>query len=99
MQKGNTAAAGKDDCMKVLTDLVQTLVSQLKNQSTTTDGKQSHQKAMQDFLVKLRSDAMGALHLDISLETVQRLTDQEVILIGVGESPLHPKVNHNQVVL
>ena len=62
-------------------------------------GRRANSKAMLDFLVEIRSDAMGALNLDISLETVQRLTDQEVILIGVGESPLHPKVNHNQVVL
>ena len=48
-QKGNTAAAGKDDSMKVLTDLVQTLVSQLKNQFTTTVGKQSHQQGNTGF--------------------------------------------------
>ena len=61
MQKGNTATAGKDDSMKVLTDLVQTLVSQLKNQSTTTDGKKSHQQGNAGFSGRNKIRCYGCL--------------------------------------
>lgn len=61
MQKGNTAAAGKDDSMKVLTDLVQTLVSQLKNQSTTTDRKQSNQQSNTGFSGRNKIRCYGCL--------------------------------------
>ena len=61
MQKGNTAAAGKDDSMKMLTDLVQTLVSQLKNQSTTTDGKKSHQQGNAGFSGRNKIRCYGCL--------------------------------------
>ena len=47
--------------MKVFTDLVQALVSLLKNQSTTTDGKQSHQQDNKGFSGRNKIRCYGCL--------------------------------------
>ena len=49
MQQANTATTEKNDSMKVLTDLIQTLVSQIKNQSITTDRKPNQKQGKAGF--------------------------------------------------
>ena len=49
IQQANTATTEKNDSMMVLTDLIQTLVSQLKNQSSTTDRKPNQQQGKAGF--------------------------------------------------